>query len=76
MAKKWWQVSAVLTHHTTDRDCCSCDVSYHPPVFAVYATTEEEAKEEALRVVCPVTDDLQYEAVSVTITGVRPVEGA
>lgn len=74
MRYKLWEVCASATHHTTDKDCLSCDVVYDLPVFAVFATDFEDAKRQAREIICPMADSLQYEAVTVTLKSVIVAE--
>ena len=71
-----YAVSGTLVYHTNDKYCVSCDVTKQIPTFYLNADVqgivdEKHAEQIAREIVCPIADDLQYEAVTVNLTVVK-----
>ena len=62
-----FKVTGTAIHHTTDSVCCTVDVPYTLPEFFVQADNIGQATDKAKAVVCPMADELEYEAVSVEL---------
>lgn len=71
-----YAVNGTLIHHTNDKCCVSCAVTKQIPTFYLNADVqgivdEKHAEQIAREIVCPIADDLQYEAVTVNLTVVK-----
>lgn len=66
-----YRITGSLLHHTNDKFCVSVDVQYNIPEFIVEASSESDALEIAMKIVCPMADEMEYESISCSLAATK-----